>query len=816
MVAVAGPVAGPMLEAWLADRRRLADLEAQGRGVLDAEMVARRRHLRQLAHDPRLRLGLLLASPSLDTNLRTYLSAPDGPLGKRARRIERSILEYVYRTACKTSPFSTLTAVELGRIRPDGETFLDVDGLDDPWHSHVRLNLAAVARVVDVVLSNPELRNDLPVRITSGWRHDRDRIRYVRRKRTLGADDSAASMDVIHENLFYLTSGRLLEQVLDTLPDGEERRFGDLVAHLHTAGSHGYHRDDVETYVEHLLRLGLLTVPALHVDIHSADPVADLADRVRTLDRPWARTLSKRLSAIVALVATYRAWDLDDRRRVLEAVRQELVATQHDLGREEAATPQTLLYEDVTVGATVTASEPRWRADLVPALAGLSRILPVFDMVLPQRLVTQGFFRARYGTGGRCGDVLRFVHEFGQDFYEQYMQTSMRRREFDDDGEYQPQPNWLKLPELTALDEARRELVGRMRTAYAALPDPEAELVLDDDFIDGVAARLPRLPGDLDPRCFFLQVGADADGAPLAVLNRAYTGLTLLFSRFAHCFPSADDGLASGLRQTMEMAQPPGTVFAELKGGYESTNLNLHPAVTPYELVCPGDVSFRHPDEQIAVDDLEIVDDPDAGEVILRSRRLGVRVVPVYLGFLLPMALPEVQRLLLNFSYTAMARLDLWSGTDQPLGDRPIGGHPRVRYRNLVLQRRLWKTDPKRVPRRTDQKSDAEWMRDWVRWRHEHGLPRRAFVTVDLSGPEDEAPDGGARPVALGANKPQYVDFDSYFSLCLLDNVVKAAGRRVVFTEMLPDRDELWVRRDGQGYVSELTVEIDGLRGRTA
>ncbi len=96
VVAVAGPVAGPMLEAWLADRRRLADLEAQGRGVLDAEMVARRRHLRQLAHDPRLRLGLLLASPSLDTNLRTYLLAPDGPLGKRARRIERSILEYVY------------------------------------------------------------------------------------------------------------------------------------------------------------------------------------------------------------------------------------------------------------------------------------------------------------------------------------------------------------------------------------------------------------------------------------------------------------------------------------------------------------------------------------------------------------------------------------------------------------------------------------------------------------------------------------------------------------------------------------------------
>jgi hypothetical protein len=822
VVAAVGPTTGPMLASWLEARRRLATLHGEGETVLDAELTARRRGLRELADHPRLRHGLLLASPSLDSNLRTYLNAPDGPLGKRARRIERSVLEYVYRTACKTSPFSTLGAIELGRIRPDGSGFLDVGALDGPWQSHVRLNLAALARIVDLVLSNPDLRNDLPVRVTTGWRQDRDRVRYVRRQRTLGAEDTAVSLDMLHESLFYLTSGRILEQVLEALPDGVELRVGELVDRLHAAGPPGgYARDDLETYVEHLLRLGLLTVPALHVDIHSPDPLADFADRVRGIDRVWATTLSKRLSAVVELVTTYRTWDLDVRRRVLDAVRQELAAAQHDLGREEPSTPQTILYEDVTVGAGVTAGEAQWRADLLPALEGLSRILPVFDMVLPQRLVTQGFFRARFGAGGRCGDVLRFVHEFHQDFYEQFMQASMRRREFDDDGEYLAQPNWLKLPELAALDEARRELVSRMRAAYAAATDPAAELVLDDDFVDGVAALLPHVPGELDPRCFFLQVGADADGAPLAVLNRAYTGLTLLFSRFAHCFPGAgEDGLEPGLRETMVAAQPPGAVFAELKGGYETTNLNLHPAVTPYELVCPGDVSFRAPEEQIPVDDLEIVDDPDIGQVILRSRRLGKQVIPVYLGFLLPMALPEVQRLLLNFSYTAMARLDLWSGTDQPLGDKPIGGHPRVRYRNLVLHRRLWKTAPSRVPQR-DQQSDAQWMLDWVRWRREHGLPRRVFVTVDAGGPREEPAEPGApqpapRPAAMGTNKPQYVDFDSYFSLCLLDNTVKTAANRVVFTEMLPDQDDLWVGRDGQGYVSELTVEIDGLRGRTA
>jgi hypothetical protein len=95
------------------------------------------------------------------------------------------------------------------------------------------------------------------------------------------------------------------------------------------------------------------------------------------------------------------------------------------------------------------------------------------------------------------------------------------------------------------------------------------------------------------------------------------------------------------------------------------------------------------------------------------------------------------------------------------------------------------------------------------------------FVTVDAGGPREEPAEPGTpqpapRPAAMGSNKPQYVDFDSYFSLCLLDNTVKTAANRVVFTEMLPDQDDLWVGRDGRGYVSELTVEIDGLRGRTA
>ncbi len=119
------------------------------------------------------------------------------------------------------------------------------------------------------------------------------------------------------------------------------------------------------------------------------------------------------------------------------------------------------------------------------------------------------------------------------------MRMAFRRRPFDDAGRYLPQQNWFRLPEVDALDDARSELVRRMGEASAALPDGAPELVLDDDFVDGVAARLPGDLGLLEPRSFFLQLAGD-ERAPLGVLNRAYSGLTLLFSRFAHCFGDGD------------------------------------------------------------------------------------------------------------------------------------------------------------------------------------------------------------------------------------------------------------------------------------
>lgn len=807
-----------MLRDWLAAAQRRDRLVRAGEDLFATETRARRETLRELAARPELRCGVLLSSPSLDRYLNTYLDAGPGKLGKRARRIERSVLEYLYRTACKTSPFSTLTGVALGAFAlaggAGGAVLAELSG--EPVAT-VRLSVAVLSRISAILHADPAVRADLPVRATAGWRVDRDRIRYLRRHRALGEDDEddAVTIDPVSETLFYLPAGTMLADVLAALPEGTTIPMAELAARM--VGETDRDPADVTEYLAHLLRLGLLVVPALQVDIHDPDPLGTCLTRLRELDRPWAHGLAGRLARVAAAVEEYPTAALDRRRALLDLARTELRAAHADAGREDVPVPRTLVYEDTAVPATrVVGDLDVWERGMLPQLRQLCRILPAFDLNVGRRLATKGFFLARYGPGGTCSDLLSFAHEFQQDFYEHFSMRQMRRRAFDEDNNHVRQENWFKQPEIEALDDARCAAADRMDGAYAALPDGATELHLDQSFMDSVAAHVPDTLGVLDPRSFFMQVADSGDGAPLAVVNRIYSGLTLLFSRFAHLFAAGGaagpaDGepdLVDRLRMALIEMQPPGTVFAELRGGNDATNLNLHPAITGYEIVCPGEISGRPAGEQIPVEDLVVTDvsDDDGGatgnRLALRSTRLDVEVIPVYLGFLLPMALPDVQQVLLTFSYTGMASLDLWAGTSVPLPGDTIAAYPRVRFGDVVLQRRMWKMHPDYLPRREPDDTDATWFLRWQRWQRDNGLPRRVFAT----------PDGAGAGGAAVDHKPLFVDFDSVFSLTLLDALGRAAGERLAMTEMLPGPDELWLRDGDDRYVTELTMELDGVR----
>lgn len=788
LVAGRDAATGEALSRWLLDRRDLALLRATGAELFAAESTEARAALRAVAGEDRLRKGLLLASPTLDAQIDAFVRQGDGKADKRRRKIERSLLSYLYRTVCKTSPFSTFTGVALGEFEEGDEGDIFEVRVAEKWTGHARLNVVALGRLAECVIADPVRRADLPVAPASGWGRDDDRVRYVRRWVTTGDDDTAVTFDAVKDRLFFLRRSGTLERLLDFFEEQPALRYGELAAWLAKDAQAG--ADEAEQYLAALLDLGMVQVPALRTSVHDTDPLRAFQRSLRELDRPWAVQLAGRLEEAVVLTDRFAGAEPAERRDVLAALRATLHDIQSELGAEKPRVPQTLLYEDAAAGRETAMDLDAWRELTAGPLGRVEGVLPAFDLTLPQRVTFKGFFLARYGQGGRCDDLLKLVHDFHEDFFDQYMTFTASRTTFDADGRYVPEVNWLGLPQLRAIDTARQMFVERMRALWASGGDRD-ELDLDTGFLADVTAELAPAAPKFAPMSHHIQL-ADRPHDPLIVLNRSYGGLSFPFSRFTQCFEGLDTALLAGAAQV----QPPGAVFAEVTGGPVTSNLNLHGRLTEYEIVCPGESGTLPREYRIHLDDLYIEHDATADRLVLRSTRLGREVVPVYLGYLVPLALPELPRTLLLLSPTSMAPLNVWGGV--PEGE-PVGGvtrRPRVRHGSVVLSRRSWSAPATELPLHAPGTSDDEWFLGWHRFRRATGLPDRVFVTVS---------DSGARG-ATGA-KPQYLDFDSALSLTAFEALLKTDTARVVFREMLPDEDGLHAVSDRGRHVAELAVE---------
>ncbi|GAA2094596.1 hypothetical protein GCM10009801_62790 [Streptomyces albiaxialis] len=838
LLGTVSPGAAAPVRAWLAARRRYDDTLAEADHALAAELRDARAHLRTLAGEPVLRAGLQAASPSLDAALPAYVAAGDTPpRGKSARKAERALVSYVQRAALKTSPFSTLTAVAHGRFGRGGPP--EPVGLtgDGPPRlvTRARPSLVAVHEIItaareaatravtahEVTARDGAAASVLPVRPVGGLRRQDGRVRYVRRRyRSVSPDDlTLAAPGVLEESVSQLSVGTVLHEVLALLEEDDRLTLPALAARLHAADPGGRPRDQLDAYLARLVELGLLTFPALALDVHHPDPVADLAARLRDTASagrtenagsaghthgPAHHPLADTLGRLSAHAAAFPLAPREERARLVRAMREASAEAQRALGRAEPVVPRTAVYEDaVPAGRVATASAEAWEEGPLPALRRFARVLPAFDLLLSDRLVARGRFRELYGPGGTCEDVAGFAQDLHTACGEWLAGSGGRLGRLGRlarDGTYEPRPNPYGLPEVEALDAAHRAFATALRERLHALPDgdtsPELRLdELDEDVLDRVAALLPEDRGAM-PRShsFYLQWASDTgpqeDG--LAVLNWAYTGMGQPLARFVRSFgPDAEAELSGALRRRHARMLPPDAVFADLSGGYDTSNLSLRPAFAPYRLTGPAEAPYGGDGACIPFSDLVLVDDEDSGELQLRSRRLGTRVIPLYLGGLIPMALPRVQRTLLALSPAAMPLSDVWACLADPPRHRP-----RVRLGNLVLARRSWRFGRGELPPATSAygADTARGLLDRRRWWRRAGLPPRAVVRA---GPRD---------------KPLPVDADSSLSLALCDHALASSESDAVFTEMLPDLPHLPLRAGGSAYVSELCVELDLLR----
>lgn len=795
-----------LIGSWLRTKEAATALRQAGDGLLDEEIAAKLPGLQALLADGSLRAAVLLQSEELELQLDRYLTANEH-LDKHARRIERSMLELLARAAGKTSPFATLTSVAFAELSEVAVTAHPVFDRSERV-SHTRANVAITARLAQCILDRRGLRDNLGVALAPGATTERDLIRYVRRRRAASTEgDGTVVLDSVHEELFFLPSGPVMRELLEIVP--QVNTLGELRDRL-TASDPDRSAESIDELIGHLLRVAFLVVPALQMDLRAANPLAVFTEALEGCADPVLGDLAAELRRLDELVTEYRSAAPRDRRRVLSLARSSVQNAFRLIGADPDLAPRVILYEDVCHGPNaLRLSQRKVGEPLEASLAPFAEILPAFDHRAPFREALAGFFTARYGRGGRCDDFQRFCHEFQRDFFEPFSKRAMRRRGFDESNRLVPQENWFKSPVVAGLDRART--VASELLAQERAKQPGRVVHLGDDYVNAVRDALHDPAPHRQSWSFLSQVvTSDPEGARL-VVNQAYAGQTLMFSRFLDALDESGVAAADRLREHLRDSCEVGTVLAEIQGGYETTNLNLHPYLTDYEIVCPGDVSRRSADAQIQLQDLIVEHDIGTDVVQLRDRRTRQRVLPVYLGFLMPLSLPEVQQVLLCFSPMGMAQIDLWAGTGEKVVIDGVVHYPRVQLGDLVVHREMWKMPRDEFPLRQPAESRASHFMRVQTWREEHGIPQRVFARVDFLGEETSPPDAPAPDAGGGspARKPLGVDFSSWYLISLLEQLVQRSNHRIVLTEALPDPGDTWVTdTGGKGFVSELVLEL--------
>jgi hypothetical protein len=681
--------------------------------------------------------------------------------------------------------------------------------LDDlRQQAHTQANVAVGSRLAAAIGANPQLRERQRVQVAPGASTLGDRVRYARRRLAVAADPgSAVTMDNVHEHLFVIPGGPILQRITESCRDGST--LSDILNQI--VGSRHGNEADMKDFMGHLLRLGFLVLPDFQMDLHAPSPLKRFAEVL------WAAGGSMRVAAnavrsYLKSVEEYAISPPRDRGGVLRAARSYVEQAFDAVGASRSLVPGTVLYEDCTISSRQIRLDRSVSEILERSLAGIADISPAFDMNMPRRIAAIGFFTARYGVGGQCEDFEQFCHEYQRDFFGPYTERLIAKPSVDPSNSFTPLENWFKQPEFDELDAARATVGQMVSESLASAGEEAREVRLPEDFFDRVASLMPRCARFRSSWSHFVQAIVEGGQRPMWVVNQSHSGATAMFSRFLHALDESGADATALVRSMLAETAPPDTVYAELRGGLDTTNLNLHPIVTTHEIICPGDVSRRPLDEQISLSDLFVCHRPRSDTLELRSRRLGSRVVPVYLGFLLPMALPEIQQVLLCFSPLGSAQFDYWAGTGQPLGDRDVVRYPRLVHGSLVLQRELWKVASRAFPKQGHRESDACHALRVEQWRLGQGMPNLVFAQIDregraaLDGEEESAPQSDSFGVG---RKPLPIDFQSRFCVELLDRLAREADRRLVLTEALPTPEQALVRdSSGQEWVSELLIEI--------
>lgn len=792
---------------------RIADLETQlsendrqFKETYLREQSRERHHLLAQLETSNVARGVALASPDLIARARRLRGKPFASFGRKDKKVERSLLRFVSRSAVKLSPYSTLTPVGLGLVHSHSDVRLRLLDGSIEEHSLFRVNRTILEQCCGMLLSYPVVRahcrvalNDTLEEIEPGryrflqpshWHFDRPTgnlcfVSASQVKATLGGPLITSLKSLLNERT--LPYGRLVAELEKVhSPDGESdtELSREICATLDKLESLGFLKlllpwPTCEPHLEHRL-LSYLETFSGH---HELRPLVDILKRLIALEEgyslePKPETSVKRIRA--ALGALLRAvQDLIGRR-----------PEQHQIG----STDLRSLYEDVFLvsnGETNSMDREILQVsskdvdEVMTHAEALSRFCCLYSHRHDILHTLAALWCDRWPLREEIG-FLELFHEV-QDMWKGYLKF-----DFDQRNSLFSSFNPLNLRTIDLLNHMRADIFEKTQQAMEQNSEGrQLPLSTFCSILDDIPDRYAPLVG----ACVFVQ---PVDyGQNVWVLNRLFEGTGRYGSRYSVVM---DESMRSRFithllsRSAVEIDDEKTELLDLMFTNGNTSNLRI--PQTSRVLEIPGEHIGLSPERRVLLRDLKIR--------INRARRTfrlvdsaGQRYLPVHLSSVSNLYMPVILRFLTVFGPYEVRQV---FPRPQPRVAGEDKYFDRVTCGKLVIRRKRWELGSHTLRNSTSKStSDVGCFESVQRWRLERGLPPQVFLYEQIL----QAADGGE------VYKPQYLDFTSPSFMSLFMSILRseAGGGRLIFEEALPNLASFLPGRDRDRWGVELQID---------
>lgn len=770
-------------------QKGLQELEKTFADKLAGEL--RRQHAALAAHlsDARFLRAITLSSQVLRTELETFPPHWVGQPGRRERRLQGSLLRYLSRAALKLSPFSTFTAIGLGRLeeRPGEVRFVTAEARDS---GIVRVQPAFLDQLLALLRSYRPFQDLLEVEVNPTLvETEPSRFQWFRPGHwTLDGKNMAYQGDAFLR--LVLTDPFILQVV-----QGPRRRDAGTFEQLEQELAERFPTmtpEKISMILEKMRQLGLILLrcpwqlESGYLEEEMARGLSGLGSGRRN-DGLLAE-LAKRLHGLVELERSFASTSSPAAvLSRLEEMTGEIwqLASAGILGN--ATIPyvrikENQFFEDVLQ----TPADPRWGPAMAtlpgPTLRQLAAevepLLQISHALDPRFEFLEALESQLAGHWGPDGELpIAVAFELAKKIFNEML---ARERQGLPQLPDEPGPS----RELKVLHERLRRLLA---ASVVDAPDGKA---LDRIQLERWKAEIPAGLRCEVGSCLMVQPAGD-----LWVLNRLFEGDGRYSSRFGVLLDAA-----TYQRYAEPFAAASATKdFCLLDLFYpQGDTLNVHRPLTARLLVNPGERPPRGAPESVDLADLRLRRGQPGSFATLHDAS-GRRYVPVHLGGAARRYMPTLFRFLSMFGPTEL-NLHLPSTPLEKIGDAEV--RPRLSLGSLVLRRKRWIFAAEGLPPEVfDESPEAAAYQAVALWRRRYEIPARIFLIENVHHKERE-----------DLFKPQYLDLSSPLFVSLLRAALKVHRGPICFEEMLPTPEMAPSNPAGESYLVELMLEAPTLR----